>query len=73
MPYLASFFDAMSGVNKLSNFMHFINYPTSAFEPYKFEGPFAKVVQIIGGLKFVSFLTPDMVSKNYAIHGIGLS
>jgi len=33
MPCLASFFDAMSGVKKLPNFVPAISYPTSAFEP----------------------------------------
>jgi len=33
MSCLASFFDAMSGVKKLSNFIPAINCPTSAFEP----------------------------------------
>ena len=33
MPCLASFFDAMSGVKKLPNFIPAINCPHSAFEP----------------------------------------
>jgi len=33
MPYLASFFDAMSGVKKLTNTIPGINRPHSAFEP----------------------------------------
>jgi len=33
MPCLASFFDAMSGVKKLTNFMHSITYQTSAYKP----------------------------------------
>ena len=32
MPYLALFFDAMSGVKKLTNFMHSITCPTPAYE-----------------------------------------
>ena len=37
------------------------------------EGSFAEVGQLITYTKFVSFLTPDMASKNDARHGIGLS
>ena len=33
MPCLASFFDAMSGVKKLTNFIPVITYPTLANEP----------------------------------------
>ena len=32
MPYEASFFDAMSGVKKLANFMHAITCQTPAFK-----------------------------------------
>jgi len=34
------------------------------------EGSFAEVGQMITGMKFASFLTPDMASKNYARHAI---
>ena len=37
------------------------------------EGSNAEVVQLIAGMNFTSFLTPDMASKNDARHGIGLS
>ena len=37
------------------------------------EGLFAEVGQVITGIKVSSFLTPNIVSKNYAIHGIRLS
>ena len=37
MPCLASFFDAMSGVKKLTNFMHAITCPTSAHESSSVE------------------------------------
>jgi len=33
VPFLAPFFDAMSGVKKLANFIPAITCPTSAFEP----------------------------------------
>jgi len=33
MPCPASFFDAISGVKKLTNFMHSITYQTSAYKP----------------------------------------
>ena len=32
MPYLASFFDVMSSVQRLMHFMPAINYPTSAYD-----------------------------------------
>jgi len=38
-----------------------------------FEGSFAEAGQLIAGVKFGSFLTPDMASKNDARHGIGFS
>jgi len=34
------------------------------------EGSFAEVGQVIAGTMFVSFLTPDMASKNDARYGI---
>ena len=34
------------------------------------EGLNAEVGQVIAGYNFVSFLTPDMASKNDARHGI---
>jgi len=34
-----------------------------------FEGSNAEVGQLITGMKFSSFLTPDMASKNGARHG----
>ena len=34
------------------------------------EGSNAEVGQVIAGMKFGSFLTPDMASKNDARHGI---
>jgi len=34
------------------------------------EGPFAEVGQLNAYIKFVSFLTTDMASKNDAKHGI---
>ena len=37
------------------------------------EGSNAEVGQLIAGIKFGSFLTPEMASKNDARHGIGLS
>ena len=37
------------------------------------EGSNAKFGQLIAGMKFVHFLTPDMASKNDARHGIGFS
>jgi len=37
------------------------------------EASFADVGQVIAGINFVSFLTPDMASKNDARHGIRLS
>ena len=37
------------------------------------EGSFAEVGQLITYTKFVSFLTPDMASKNDARHGIDQS
>ena len=36
MPCLASFFDAVSGVKKLLNFLPVITCPTSAFEASKY-------------------------------------
>ena len=38
-----------------------------------FEGSFAEVGQLFTGIKFVSFLTPDMASKNDTRHGIDYS
>ena len=35
------------------------------------EGSNAEVGQLIAGIKFASFLTPDMASKMDARHGIG--
>jgi len=37
------------------------------------EGLNAEVGQLIAGMKYTSFLTPDMASKNEARHGIGFS
>jgi len=37
------------------------------------EGSFAGVGQVIAGIKFVSFLTPDMASENDARQGIDYS
>ena len=37
------------------------------------EGSNAEVGQLIAGMKFRIFLTPDMASKNDGRHGIGLS
>ena len=37
------------------------------------EGSFAEVGQLIADIKLVSFLTPDMASKNDARHGIDWS
>jgi len=37
------------------------------------EGSFDEVGQLIVGIKFGSFLKPDMAPKNDARHGIGLS
>ena len=41
-------------------------------ESVVFEGSFAEVVQLVAGMKFRSFLTPDMASKNDARHDIDL-
>merc|ERR1719309_248466 len=46
MPCLASLFDAMSGVKKLTNFLPAINYPTSAFEP-SFDGTKEPLLQLL--------------------------
>ena len=37
------------------------------------EDLFAELWQLIAGMKFVSFLTPDMASKNDDSYGIGSS
>jgi len=37
------------------------------------EGSNAEVVQLIAGIMFGSFLTPDMASKHDARHGIGFT
>ena len=37
------------------------------------EGSKAEVGQVIAGIKFDCFLTPDMASKNDAKHGIGFT
>jgi len=75
MPYDASFFDAISGVKKLMNFMHAINVVQflqtgaleasffSALSSLLYEDLFAEVGQVVACIKFNSFLTPDMASK----------
>jgi len=35
------------------------------------EGSFAEVGHVIAGVKFDSYLTPDMATKNDTRHGIG--
>jgi len=88
--HVASFFDTMSGVKKLANFIPAINSPTSANEASimliamwqlqkllqhtskilsvearsSFEDSNAEVGQLIAGMKFSRFLTPDMASKS---------
>jgi len=63
MPCLVRFYDATSGVKKLSHVDAGIDYTTLAWNP-SVESSFAEFEQVISGVKFVSFLTPDMTSNN---------
>ena len=59
MTYLASFFDAMSGVKN----QHLLTWGGGKII---FEDKFAEVGQVITRMERESFFTPDMASKNDA-------
>ena len=62
--------DAMSGIDKLTNIHHVSSCPTTQLrDQLRTEGLQAEFGHLIAGMKFVSFLTPDMESENDARHG----
>jgi len=73
---VGTFFDTMSIVkSRLTLYLQSLTQlrKTSLYFHSVLEASFAEVGQLIAGINFVSFLTPDMASKNDARHGIGLS
>ena len=55
------------------NFVPLTRVPITNHLEQSIKGSSDEVVQLIADIRFASFLTLDMASKNDAIHGIGLA